>query len=88
MESRGSTVAIRVRVLVVALALLGAACGGGGGHDRECNTCTVSENCKGDQECVLAVDGQLRCFDPDEATCTLDRVEVGRAPTATPTPVP
>jgi len=84
----GSTVAIRVRVLVVALALLGAACGGGGGDDDECRTCTVSEDCHGDQECVLAVDGNQRCFEPDKATCTLDRVEVGRAPTPSPTPIP
>ena len=82
----GSTVAVRMRILVVALALFGAACGGGGNDDRECQTCTVNEDCHGSEECVLAVDGNLRCFDPDDATCKLDRVTVGRAPTPVPTP--
>lgn len=84
----GPTVAVRIRILVAALALLGVACGGGGGSDDECSTCTVSEDCHGSDECVLAVDGNRRCFDPDEATCTLDRVSVGRAPTPVPTATP
>lgn len=85
----GSTVVVRMRILVVALALTGVACGGGsGGGDRQCNTCTVDEDCHGSQECVLAVDGNLRCFDPDEATCTLDRVSISRAPVPTATPIP
>ncbi len=77
-----------VRTVVVALALVVMACGGGGGDDddQECRTCTVSEDCDGDQECVLAVDGERRCFESDEVTCTLDRVKVGRAPVPTPIP--
>jgi hypothetical protein len=84
----GSTVAVRVRILIVALALTGVACGGGGSDDTECGTCRVSEDCHGSQECVQAVDGNLRCFDPDDATCTLGRVKVGRAPTPVPTATP
>jgi hypothetical protein len=83
----GSIVAARMRILVVVLALTAVACGGGGGGD-ECSTCTMSEDCHGSDECVLAVDGNRRCFDPDEATCTLDRVNVARAPTPVPTPTP
>ena len=54
----------------------------------ECGTCTVDEDCHGNDVCVLAVDGNKRCFDRDDATCTLDRVEVGRAPTPVPTATP
>ena len=79
---------VRIRILVAALALLGVACGGGGGSDDECSTCRVNEDCHGSDECVLAVDGNLRCFDPDDATCTLDRVPVGRAPTPVPSATP
>lgn len=83
----GSTVAVRMRMLVVVLALLGAACGdGGGGNEEECSRCTVTEDCDGGDECVLAVDGAMRCFDIDQATCTFNRVPVGRAPTPTPSP--
>jgi len=84
----GSTAAVRMRILVVVLALIGVACGSGGGDDRECGTCTVDEDCHGNDVCVLAVDGNKRCFDRDDATCTLDRVEVGRAPTPVPTATP
>lgn len=84
-----ATVAIRMAILALALASIGAACGDGGSDDdRECRTCATSEACDNDQECVLAVDGDQRCFETDKATCTLDRVEVGRAPTPAPTPVP
>ena len=65
---------------------LAAACGSG--DTRECHTCTTTESCDGGQECVLAVDGAQRCFDVDRATCPLDRVDVGRAPTPTPTATP
>lgn len=83
------TMAVRMGILAVALAVIGVACGdSGGGDDRECRTCATSETCENDQECVLAVDGDQRCFEIDKATCTLDRVEVGRAPTPAPTPVP
>ncbi len=83
----GSTVAGGMRILVMALTLTIAACGGGDGDsDRECNTCTTSENCQGNDECVLAVDGNLRCFDRDDSTCTLGSVEVGRAPVPTAIP--
>jgi hypothetical protein len=75
-------VVVRMRMMIVVLALAGAACGGGDGDDdRQCRSCTVSENCENDQECVLAVDNELRCFEVDKETCTLDRVIVGRAPT-------
>lgn len=87
----GSTVAVRMGILVVALALMGVACGdgdSGGGDDRQCRTCMVSETCDGDQECVMAVDGNLRCFETDRATCTLDRVPVARAATPTPGATP
>jgi hypothetical protein len=78
-----------MRSLLLALALMTAACGGGGGDSKECSTCTVDEDCKGSQQCVLAVDGVNRCFDDDENSCTVGRVPVGRAsplpnPTATP----
>lgn len=82
-----STIAVRMGMLVVALALMGVACGGGD-DDRECSTCTVSENCHGSDRCELAVDGAMRCFDPDEETCTLGRVPIGRAPTPVPTTTP
>ena len=86
----GATLAVRMRILVVALALMGVACGGGDGDgdDRQCRNCTVSENCDGDQECVLAVDGNLRCFENDRETCTLDRVPVARAATPSPAATP
>ena len=74
---------LRIGMLVVVLALVGAACGDNG-DDRECHTCTVTENCDGGQECVLAVDDNLRCFDVGDATCRLDRVNVARKPTPTP----
>ncbi len=84
----GSTAA-RLRMLVLVLALMGVACGdGGGGDDDECSRCAVSEDCKSDQECVLAVDGNLRCFEPDSEQCTLDRVPIGRAPTPLPAVTP
>ena len=83
-----TTVAIRMGILAVALASLAAACGDSSSDDRECRICATSEACENDQECVLAVDGEQRCFELDQAACTVDRVEVGRAPTPTPTPVP
>lgn len=73
--------------LLVVLALLAAACGGSGGDDHECRICQVSEDCKSDQDCALAIDGELRCFKQDENSCKVDRVPVARAtplPTATP----
>ena len=57
----GSTIAGWTKLLVVAVALAAgiASCGDGGGDDDdEFHTCTVSEDCDGDQECVLAVDGR------------------------------
>ena len=75
-----SKTAVAMGTLVVALALLVGACGDDSGDDRQCRTCTVTENCENDQECVLATDGNLRCFELDRATCTLDRVEIGRQP--------
>lgn len=86
-----SMIAGWMKLLVVALALAAgiASCGDGGGDDDvECHTCTVNEDCDGDQECVLAVDDRLRCFEPDRTQCTLDRVTVGRAPTPVPTVTP
>ncbi len=84
----GSRVAVRTSLLALALALIGVACGGGGDDDLQCSPCTVSENCESDQECVLAVDGNLRCFETDKASCTLDRVPVERASTPVPVPTP
>lgn len=84
-----ATAAVRMGILAMALAVMGVACGDDGSNDdRECQRCVDSEVCDNDQECVLAVDGEQRCFEIDKATCTLDRVEVGRAPTPAPTPVP
>jgi hypothetical protein len=84
-----ATAAIRMGILAAALAVLGVACGDDSSNeDRECRRCATSDTCENDQECVLAVDGEQRCFELDRATCTLDRVEVGRAPTTGPTPVP
>ena len=84
----GSPAAVRMRTLVVALALTVTACGGGDKGDLQCNTCTTDENCHGSQVCVLAVDGNQRCFDPDDATCKLGSVDIGRAPTPVPTAIP
>jgi hypothetical protein len=71
-----------IGIVVLALALVVTACGDDGEEDRECRPCTVNENCENDQECVLAVDENLRCFELDQETCTLDRVTIGRAPAA------
>ena len=79
-------VAVRIGMVVLAVGLVAGACGDGGDDDRECGTCTVSEDCDGDQECVLAADDNLRCFEPDREVCTLGRVDIGRKPTPTPTP--
>jgi hypothetical protein len=84
--SMRATVAVRTGILLLALALLVPACGDDSEDDRECRTCTTSEVCENDQECVLAVDGEQRCFEVDQETCQLDRVTVGRAPTPAPTP--
>lgn len=84
----GSMVAVRMRILVVALALMAAACDGGGGDEGECNTCGTDEGCHGNQECVLAVDGNHRCFEPDNESCTSGRVLIARAATPTPTATP
>ncbi len=81
-------VAVRMGILALGLAVIGVACGDSSGDDRECQRCATSESCENDQECVLAVDGEQRCFELDRDTCTLDRVEVGRAPTPAPTSVP
>lgn len=79
----------RIGMVAVVLALVAGACGDSGGDDdRACHECSTNESCDGDQECVLAIDGELRCFEVDEATCQLDRVEVGRAPTPSPTATP
>lgn len=84
-----ATAAVRMGILALALAVMGVACGDDSSdEDRECRRCSTSESCENDQECVLAVDGEQRCFELDQVTCTLDRVEVGRAPTPAPTPVP
>jgi hypothetical protein len=74
-------------MMVVALAFVAAACGGDG-DDRACRPCNTDDGCDGDQECVLAVDGAQRCFEREDATCRLGRVEVARAPTPVPTAVP
>jgi hypothetical protein len=79
-----SKTAVAVGVLLAALALGIGACGGDGDDEDECRICSVDENCESDQECVLAVDGNQRCFETDQETCTLDRVEVGRAPAPVP----
>ena len=81
-------VAVRIGVVVLALGLVAGACGDSGDDDddRECGTCAVSEDCEGDQECVLATDDNLRCFEPDRDQCVLGRVTIGRAPAPTPTP--
>ena len=79
--------AVRIGVLVAALALVAGACGDGK-DTRECHTCHVDENCDHDQECVPAVDDHLRCFDVGEATCRLDPVDVARKPTPTPIATP
>lgn len=84
-----ATAAVRMGILAMALAVMGVACGDDSSkEDRECKRCVTSESCENDQECVLAVDGEQRCFELDQAACMLDRVEVGRAPTPAPTPVP
>ena len=77
----------RTGALVAVMAVVAAACGGSGGDDHACRICKVTEDCKSDQQCVLAIDGELRCFENDENSCTVDRVPVARAtplPTATP----
>lgn len=76
---RAKTV-VAVGMLILALALGVGACGGDGDDEDECRTCQVDKDCESDQECVPAVDGNRRCFETDQETCTLDRVEVGRAP--------
>lgn len=79
----------RTRALFLALALMTAACGGGGGDSKQCRTCTVDDDCKSDQQCVLAVDGVKRCFDDDKNSCTVDRVPVAReSPIPEPTSTP
>ena len=78
----------RMRMAAVASMLLLAAACGNGSDTRECHTCTTTESCDGDQECVLDVDGAARCFEVDKATCPLGRVDVGRAPTPVPTAIP
>ena len=72
----------------VALALLLAGACGNGDDTRECHTCTTTESCDGDQECVVASDGNRRCFEVGNATCPLGRVSVARAPTPVPTATP
>lgn len=75
----------RIGMVLAAMVVLGGGCGDSSSEDdRQCRTCTVSENCENDQECVLAIDGQRRCFELDRETCTLDRVPVGRAPVPVP----
>lgn len=77
----------RIGMVAVLLTVIAGACGDGGSDDdRQCRKCSTNESCDGDQECVLAVDGEPRCFEIGDATCKLDRVKVGRAPTPTPTP--
>lgn len=78
---------LRIGILVVALALIGAACGDSG-DDHECQPCKETSNCNGGQECVLGVDDNLRCFDIGDATCQLDKVNVARKPTPTPIATP
>ena len=80
---------MRLWIVVLAVALAGIGCGGGSGDDdRACRTCSTTDACDGDQECVLASDGRQRCFELDEAACTVGRVTVGRAPTPVPTAAP
>ena len=82
----------KTKVLLLALALTAAACGGGGGSDaKKCRKCSSDDDCRNDQECVLAVDNELRCFKNNQNSCTLDRVPVSRlspipSPTSTPRP--
>jgi hypothetical protein len=84
-----ATMTGRLWMLALVVALIATACGDGGGDDdRACRPCVTSDGCEKDQECVLAVDGEQRCFETDEATCKLDRVEVARAPTPSPTATP
>ncbi|MCC6847075.1 MAG: hypothetical protein IT294_01140 [Deltaproteobacteria bacterium] len=79
----------RMGMAALLLAMVAGACGDSGGDDdRACHECSTNESCDGDQECALAVDGELRCFDVDKASCTIGRVEVARAPTPTPQATP
>lgn len=76
----------RIGVVALGLALFAGACGDGNSdEDRQCRPCTSDAGCDSDHECVLAVDGENRCFKDDKDTCKLDRVDIKRAPTPSPT---
>ena len=79
---------VGMRIVFLAVAIAGIGCGGSGDDDRACRPCSTSDVCDGDQECVAAADGRQRCFELDEATCTVGRVTVARAPTPVPTAAP
>jgi hypothetical protein len=75
-------------IVVLAAAMAAGGCDGSGDDDGACRTCATADACDDDQECVPAADGQQRCFELEEATCTVGRVTVARAPTPAPTATP